>query len=93
MKYYIVGFDTGKVSGRKVPVALGDALVYASTGREALTKVREAGLVPNPGDIYILGGKGYMKWHEPNMEILEKDEELKDRAREEGVAIIWSSWP
>ena len=26
-------------------------------------------------------------------DIIEKDEELKDKAKEEGVAIIWSSWP
>jgi len=92
-KFYIVGFDSGKSPGRTNPVAVGDALVYATTSKEALTKVREIGLIPNPGDVYTLGGKGYLRWTDDNMENLVEDTELQAEAKEEGVAIIWSSWP
>jgi len=92
MRFYVVGFNEPTAPStrfpRGVPV-LGDALVYASGARDALSRVREVGLVPDPGDIYVLGGRG---WKDCRSET-PIDEWMKDEARRDpsGVYIVWKS--
>ncbi len=84
MNFYVVGF---------YKPYYGDALVYAQSGSRALTKVRQEGFTPNPGDRYLLGSKAF----EDQKDYLEVDftdpvavEVMKEKARKEGVVIIWS---
>ncbi len=60
----------------------GDALVYASRNREALTKVRQAGWIPNPGDVFMLTPE--------RAEDVGVEDWMKDKAKEEGMVIIWT---
>ena len=86
MKFYVVGFADRKGEGSGH--IYGDALVYAPSSSEALTKVRKAGWVPNPGDRYLAGSKVERDWHKDDYDITE---DMKDRAREGDLAIIWTS--
>lgn len=81
MNFYIVGFNS--LGGSRV---LGDALVYASTLRNAQSLAREKGLVPILGDTYILGSKNDSEYQDS----LGVSDYMKEKAREEGVIIIWS---
>lgn len=89
MKYYVVGISSRRTEGFS-PRVFGDALVYAPDKHKALTMVRNTGWVPNPGDIYILGGEGYKRYMEEYLNPSEI-EFAKDKALEEGVAILWTS--
>ncbi len=91
MKFYLVGFGVPGPYDR----IHGDALVWAASSRDAITKVRKAGLVPNPGDVYILGSKVAMERSPEASVDVRARPELKEEAMNDpnGVAIIWSSWP
>ncbi|KKM07598.1 hypothetical protein LCGC14_1732340 [marine sediment metagenome] len=54
MKFYVVGFYK---HGRED--LYGDALVHAFNHSDALSRVRQIGLTPNPGDRYVVGGERY----------------------------------
>jgi hypothetical protein len=86
MGFYVVGYSA-RGKGRGV----GDALVYAGGSREALTKVRSTGLVPNPGDVYAFGGRTL---YEMYPEIVDQitEENLKEALESpDGVSIVWNS--
>lgn len=92
MNFYVVGFGEPMTRSTRYPHSgpvLGDALVHASSSRDALSRVRQLGLIPNPGDVYILGGKG---WEEYKSET-PVEEWMKDEAQRNpsGVSILWTS--
>jgi len=80
LKLYIVGFKSKREG--TVKRTYGDALVYAFRGEEALTKVRQAGWIPNPGDVFILTPE--------RAEDVGVEDWMKDKAKEGGVVIIWT---
>ena len=91
MKFYIVGFGERTTRETRYPRApvLGDALVHASNARDALTSVRQAGLIPNPGDIYVLGGREAGVYKSD----FEVEPWMMSEARDSpgGVYILWRS--
>ena len=64
-------------------------MVYASDRSTSLSLVRKTGWIPNPGDIYLLGTEKQKSLREPIEQ--EEIESVREKAREQGVAIIWTS--
>ena len=88
MKFYVVGFGERRTKLTKhlgFPV-LGDMLVYAFNGRDALDRVREVGLVPNPGDIFVLGSDKI-----PEEVVVEPWMLPAAEQSSSGIQLIWST--
>jgi len=86
MKFYVAGFSSGGY-GHPSTKTYGDALVYASDKASALTIVRQAGWIPNPGGIWLLGTETQRQLTDVDPDNVEAN---KQEAMSKGMSIIWS---
>lgn len=78
MSLYVVGFYKPHY---------GDALVSARSASHALSVMRAAGFTPNPGDRYLLDSPAQRANKDYVGEI---DDWMREKAREDGIVVIWS---